>query len=330
MFGQSVACKCLRRVSQASEVVMVVAVTRATRIVPVAALKTQAMAMDAAMLVAVARAEGGAVHKLRTCTRRVQAQMTLLDALAGGAAPLLLPAHKDEVAVVVRRLRVVRQAAGAVRDLDVQCDAIRTDAPAKSAVHAGTPGDRIRTEAKQLRKHLKGQRAHEAATLMRVLRDEDERLAASLRALEKVLKPAGRRTVAHAVLVERIEHWFALRTRSVMRPREKAGETTKDALMRTVQRLSEDALHTIRKAAKLCRYMAESAPEGSAVRARSQRFEAMQEAGGAWHDWLLLERLSSRFHGKEAALTVRYRKHRDAARAEYQLKLVELLPAVLP
>ena len=295
---------------------------------PVAAFKNQVMALDAAMLVAVASAEVGAVHKLRTSTRRVEAQMSLLDALAGGAKPVVLPPHADEADAVRKRLRRVRQAAGVVRDLDVQWETIRMDAPAKTEVHEGSPGDSMRKEAKKLRKHLAKQREHEVVRLKGTLRDEEEKLAVSLRALELALQPAEGRVVAQAVLVDRIEHWFVQATHGVLGTRANAGESAKDALQRAVYGLGEEALHTVRKAAKLCRYMAESAPVGSAAAAMAERFEAIQEAGGTWHDWLLLERMAADFHGKQAGLTERYRKHRDAALAEYQLRLVELLPPV--
>jgi CHAD domain-containing protein len=296
---------------------------------PIAALTTQVVALDAAMLVAVSSAEVGPLHKLRTSTRRVEAQMTLLKALASGTKPLVLPPHADEVAAVMKRLRKVRRAAGAVRDLDVQCEAILLDAPPKTEVHEGTPGDGIRKEAKKLRKHLVDRRDWEAEMLKQLLQKQEQRLAASLHALEQKLKPANRRVVSQTVLVDRIEYWFAQATHDVLQMQPKAGESAREALQRTVQALSEDALHTVRKAAKLCRYMAESTPKGSAANALSQRFEDIQEAGGTWHDWLLLQQLSARVIGKHAALTERYRIHRDAALEEYHLKLVELLPTVV-
>jgi CHAD domain-containing protein len=300
------------------------------RMRPVAALKTQIVALDAAMLVAVSAAEKSAVHKLRTSTRRVEAQMTLLAVLSRGEKPLQLPPYSNEVDAVRKRLRRVRQAAGAVRDLDVQSDAIHADTPDGADLHEGTPGDAMRKQAKQLRKHLEAQREHEAEHLVAILTEEEQKLAASLRTLEKALKPANARIVAQSKLIQDIERWFARQTHRVLQVRAKADETPQDALRRHVEALDEDALHTIRKAAKLCRYMAESTPETSAAHTMADRFEAMQEAGGKWHDWLLLQRLSARFHGKRAELTERYGKHSEAALADYHLKLAELLPAVTP
>jgi CHAD domain-containing protein len=299
-----------------------------TRVNPLKALKEQVVALDAAMLVAVTATEVGAVHKLRTTTRRVEAQLRLMELVSGGDKPLPLPPHADEADAVRRRLGKVRRAAGAVRDLDVQTGIIALDAPQKNTVHKGSPGDIARREAKALRKHLESEREHEAARLVLVLKAEEQKLAASLRALEQALKPAGRGSVAQSTLAERIDHWFSRETKALLRRPASKQETAEESLRLAVEGLGEDGLHTLRKAAKQCRYMAESAPEGSPAQAMAERFEAMQEAGGHWHDWLLLEQLSRRFHGKKAELTLRYAKHRDAALADYHLKLAELLPSV--
>ncbi|SEB69340.1 CHAD domain-containing protein [Terriglobus roseus] len=298
------------------------------RVSPLAALEQQVVALDAAMLVAVTATEVGAVHKLRTTTRRVEAQMRLLELMATGSKRLRLPDYAAEAKAVRSRLRKVRRAAGVVRDLDVQTTIIRMDAPLKSTVHKGSPGDTMRRQAKQLRKHLDEAREHEAQKLQIILQAEEHKLAANLRALEKVLKPAESSTAPPTALSSHVQHWFALQTALLLKRAKKKGETAKDSLRIAIEGLDEDGLHAVRKAAKLCRYMAESAPEGTAVRGLAERFESMQEAGGRWHDWLLLEQLAHHFHGKGAELTERYAKHRDSALADYHLRLSELLPTV--
>ncbi len=72
--------------------------------------------------------------------------------------------------------------------------------------------------------------------------------------------------------------------------------------------------------------MAESLPTDlPAAKQIASRFEAIQEAGGKWHDWLLLQEIAAKHHGKDAALTDRYTQHRDAALASYQTHLATLL-----
>ncbi len=285
-------------------------------------LKDQVQALDSAMLVAQTAAEKGPVHKLRTTTRRMEAQLVLLEQLPG------LPEHTAEAAEVHRLLRRVRRAAANVRDLDVQADAIVADMPDSAAVHDGSRGDQIRKEARKLLKKLNKRRKQESAELVGTLRAESEPLALAMRALQLTLKPAEASADAKPVkpkgyspaeLSERIEAWFATRSAQVLHADKHPDRA--HALQR-LQHLDEPTLHDLRKAAKQCRYMAESLPEGSTYAKKlADRFEYLQEAGGLWHDWLMLEEISARMHGKNAPLTQRYRNHRDASLAEYHLQL---------
>ena len=53
-------------------------------------------------------------------------------------------------------------------------------------------------------------------------------------------------------------------------------------------------LHEIRKRAKLARYLAESAPRSAtAARRLAAQFERLQQAGGEWHDWLVLAQVAN-------------------------------------
>ena len=290
------------------------------------------MALDAAMLVAVTAAEVGAVHKLRTGTRRVEAQIRLLEVLGKGARRSQAAEHAKEAKAVERRLRRVRRAAGAVRDLDVQTELIRYDMPAKAAVHDGTPGHAVRKQAKALRKHLAAKRDGQAAGLIETLKAEERKLAARLHALEQALKPAS--AAAPPELHRQIGAWFTqqvqplLPLKHVKRGAKDGADPAGDPRL-AIEGMNGRALHAMRKAAKSARYMAESAPDDPRLRQAAERYEALQEAGGKWHDWLLLEQLSTAFHGRKAELTQRYGKHRDAALAEYRLRLADLLPLLM-
>lgn len=293
---------------------------------PVKTLKDHIVSLDAAMLVAVTAAEVGAVHKLRTNTRRVEAHLRLVDLLEHATQPKCIPEHGDEAKAVQRRLRRVRQAAGTVRDLDVQADAIWYDAPAKTAAKDETVAA-VRQQAKALRRHLNQTRSVEAAKLIEVLQAQQQKLAAALHALEQAMKPASVPAIDPLGLASHIQQWFTGETQKVLADGGKHGK--RDIPLRArLQQLDEDALHSLRKAAKLCRYMAESAPEGSDAMQLAEKFESVQEAGGKWHDWLLLAQLSKGFHGKKAELTQRYTKHSDDALAAYHQTLEDLLPVL--
>ncbi|MGI4854932.1 MAG: CHAD domain-containing protein [Janthinobacterium lividum] len=292
---------------------------------PVKTLKEQIVSLDAAMLVAMSAAEIGAVHKLRTTTRRVEAHLRLVDLLEHATQPKDIPAHAAEASAVRRRLSKVRRAAGAVRDLDVQADAIWYDAPAKTAGQNDVAATAVRRQAKALRKHLLHNRGVEAGKLIAVLQAQQQKLAAALRALEQAMKPASGPAIEPKSMASRIQQWFAGEVQNVLGLRHGKNKLRMTLHVR-LKRLDEEELHTLRKAAKLCRYMAKSAPEGSNVRILAKQFEAVQEAGGKWHDWLLLAQISKGFNGKKAELTLRYTKHSEQSLAAYYGALEEMLP----
>ncbi len=292
-------------------------------------LDDQIHALSSAMLVAQTAAEPGPVHKLRTTTRRMEAQLVLLQTLPG------VPEHAREATEVDRLLRRVRRAAAAVRDLDVQADMIAADMPDRVAVTAGSRGDQMRKEASKLLRRLAKRRVAEAQQLVATLRAESDSLQAALKSLETKLNPlaeegasrlrrSAAKTFTSTELAGRIQGAFATRSARAfhLHGGKNGAQPDNTHALQRLQHLNEETLHELRKAAKQCRYMAESLPEGSPhARKIAQRFEYLQEAGGRWHDWLMLEAMAAREHGKKAPLAERYRNHRDAALAEYHLQL---------
>ena len=268
------------------------------------------------MLVAQTSADKSPVHRLRTSTRRMEAQLVLVSLLSG------MPEHTQQAAEVQRLLRRVRRAAAVVRDMDVQIDMIEADMPDSAAVHDGSRGDQVRKEAHKLLKKLHKKRQRESADLTGTLKAESDDLAEAMQALQSVIAPTpGVRpqTFTAVELSEQIESWFAARARVVLHADRHPDRA--HALQR-LQHLDEATLHDLRKVAKQCRYMAESLPEGSSEAKRlAQRFEYLQESGGTWHDWLTLECAAARVLGKKSPLTERYRNHRNAALAEFHLQL---------
>lgn len=279
-------------------------------------LDNQVQTLDSAMLVAQTSADKSPVHRLRTSTRRMEAQLVLVSLLPG------MPEHADQAAEVHRLLRRVRRAAATVRDMDVQIDMIEADMPDSAAVHSGSHGDEVRKEAQKLLKKLHKKRQRESADLTDTLKAESEELGEAMRGLQGVIHgaPGSRpRAFSSLELSERIQNWFATRARAVLHADRHPDRA--HALQR-LQHLDETTLHDLRKVAKQCRYMAESLPEGSPeAKKLAQRFEYLQESGGTWHDWLSLECTAARVLGKKSPLTERYRNHRNAALAEFHLQL---------
>jgi CHAD domain-containing protein len=296
---------------------------------PIQIFHEQVEALDAAMVISRASPKKEPVHDLRTAARCVEAQLTLLDLLRG------LPPHKDQSDEVRKRLKKVRQATSVVRDLDVQRDLIQGDASAKAKWGKTSRDDSMRRDAKQLRKHLKKRREYRAIELVQVIRAEEPKLALALLNLEDALKPAKDRAVSATQLAMRIERWFCPNAKHFRQAAAAVSTRTKKKNhtanhVQSIEMLNEDALHNLRKRAKLCRYMVESLPPDFLMaKQMASRFKVIHEAGGYWHDWLLLLEIAANREGKHAGLTERYAEHQAATLADYRSRLVDVLPGVV-
>jgi CHAD domain-containing protein len=189
------------------------------------------------------------VHKLRTATRRIEATLELLAAVS--------TIHIDRESKSLRKaLRKLRRAAGAVRDLDVHRDLLK--ACKKNA------------DTARLDHELSAARDKEADKLIRELEKLHKKISKSLDDLEIALKPALELNLSGKELIHLTRGWFA-----------------KNAC--TLDPGHDDQLHSIRKAGKTARYIAETGAETSkAAAALASRFERTQKTLGSWHDHLLL------------------------------------------
>jgi CHAD domain-containing protein len=260
---------------------------------PLKTLRDEATALEASMLECLAKPAKRSVHKLRTSTRRIEAQLELLAMLPE------VPAHKKERQKVLRLLKKLRQAAGDVRDLDVQQDLVAETTPKKRGQQAS---DGVRKEARQLRQELKQKRDKLAKDLVAVLKQEKAELPLVFKQLLDSLGEAESLTIPKADLTSLARSWYSQHS--------PASSPALDDV---------DHLHEIRKSAKLARYLAESAPASAAKAHRlAADFEDLQEAGGEWHDWLQLSETARAELGGSAQLPDRY-----SARAQKCLKSFE-------
>jgi CHAD domain-containing protein len=91
-----------------------------------------------------------------------------------------------------------------------------------------------------------------------------------------------------------------------------------------------DHLHALRKNAKLARYIAENAPRSAKTPRRlAASFESVQEAGGHWHDWLVLAEIADNKLGSASPLTKAFTQRRHLALTVYRRHLREV-PAPEP
>jgi len=270
----------------------------ATTALPVQTLRELATSLEASMLECLAKPAKRSVHKLRTSTRRIEAQLELLAMLPE------LPAHAKPREKLLRLLKKLRRSAGEVRDLDVQRDLIADDTPAKRSAKSksGSKSAGLRKESRQLRRELKTQREKLANDLVDLLKQEKAQLPLAFGQLYDSLKPAESMSISQSDLTSLVCTWYNRRIPA-------APPDPSDA----------ELLHNIRKQAKLARYLAESAPESASKAHRlAARFEDLQEAGGEWHDWLLLCQIAHKQLGESAELSQRF-----ASRAKKSLRVFE-------
>jgi CHAD domain-containing protein len=264
---------------------------------PIQTLRETTEALEAAILVCLDNPDKPSVHRLRTTTRRIEAQFELLAMLPH------LPPHKKESRKALRLLKKLRRAAGRVRDLDVQRGLIDTEVTARNG-HA-RPDTELRKEANSLTSTLKRKRDEEAAELQQLLKKHRFKYPHVFEKLLDALAPAEPLTLTESRLTTLIREWYAQHTPcSTSAPNDTA------------------QLHDIRKRAKLARYLAESAPK-SAISARhlAAHFEDVQQAGGKWHDWLLLHELSAAELGHAAKLPQRFSAHADTSLRDFKRRL---------
>jgi CHAD domain-containing protein len=268
---------------------------------PVQQLREAVASLEASVLPCLAKPGKIAVHRLRTSTRRVEAQLELLSMLPG------LPPREQQARKAVRLLKQLRQAAGQVRDIDVQRDLVR-DEVAGCKVNGASFSDReLRGEARRLRRALKRNGEDAADHLLRLLRKQRARLPLVFEELLDALAPAESIALREPELIALARDCF--RNRRVPR--------LPDAALQ-----GPAELHQIRKRAKLARYLAESAPQ-SFLEARrlAAQYEALQQAGGEWHDWLILAEAAAAELGASAQLPRRFAANANRARRAFQRRL---------
>jgi CHAD domain-containing protein len=228
---------------------------------PLSTLRDYSLALRAALKECANHPTPKHVHKLRTYTRRVEAMIKLLPRIAQ------LPAATHEAVHFLKTARPIRRAAGAVRDMDVLLAMLaRLPRSAKEEFPAGIA---------HLTVKLERQRQRDADRLTRLIDDRGEKLLHAQDALETALAAARDVSTASAE-IDRIARKLFRHATAHSTPRSLAA--------------SADALHNLRKSAKLTRYLAEA--NGGSPRSKTaqtaKRFHAVQEKIGVWHDWLLL------------------------------------------
>jgi CHAD domain-containing protein len=221
---------------------------------PVTVFLRQALMLKAAIASCLKKPSPKRVHHLRSTTRRIEATLELL-VLSANISRIFSHIEK-QVKPLRRSLRKLRRAAGAVRDADVQHDLL--------AAYNGTP------DANPLRKDLTALRKKSERKLINRLHHEQKKIELQLASLEASLSPALDLDLSGAKLITVTQSWFAENIRGL-------------------DPQHDQDLHTLRKASKTARYLAETGVDASkAVATLATRYEAAQKSLGEWHDHFLL------------------------------------------
>ena len=203
-----------------------------------------------------------------------------------------LPDHAKPAKMAHKLLRKIRRTAGPVRDLDVQRDLV----PFKS------------DEADQLRSLFQRHRKQAAKKLLNAIHKRRNKLTRALEALLEALAPAESLTIPAAHLATLVLGWYA----------DNAPVATKQ---------DHRQLHGIRKAAKLARYIAESA---ASTRSLARTFESLQQSGGNWHDWLTLSAIAHDELGDSSPLVQTFARHCKKSLVDYRSHLKSLPQLLAP
>ncbi len=289
---------------------------------PVQVLREHGVALEAALSVCLADPSPKSVHRLRTETRRLEAQLFLLAELPTASD---LPEHSAAAAHLRKELQRLRRAAGTVRDFDVHRKMLESftipepnptdretrmqhapEAANAEPEEAQATAENARTlladGANTLRKHLSKHRDAAAEDLQRLLKKRQTKAVRAIEQLLKQLRPAENLALPAPTLLAMAE--------SLLGRTKLPGHTR-------LPKAGEDDLHDIRKAAKAARYLAETLPGDATAEAAARRFEALQEAGGHWHDALEMARAARHVLGRSHELHRFFRTQRKRGLAAY-------------
>lgn len=281
---------------------------------PIQVLDEHIRALEAAMAVCLADPKEKPVHRLRSHTRRIEALLQLLGHIRD------LPPHRTEARQFRQVLRRLRRAAGKVRDLDVHQQLLET---LEHELHSQSKeAQRLRKESEELRADEAKRRKRAADKLVKLLRDREAEFAEALENLRRALKPAGDLRVPVADLLGYVDADFQ-RVMTQCRLTSSNGKQPAHKPHKRLPALSDDQLHSVRKAAKVMRYMAEVVPRSKQARTTAKHFESLQELGGNWHDFLDLCAEAKSEFGPRHVLTCQLSDRARTLRGKFLHQLVE-------
>jgi CHAD domain-containing protein len=232
-------------------------------------------------------ADSGAVHRVRTSSRRLQA---MLEAMLREAPAMVVRQVAQPAQAMLRPLKQIRRAAGPVRDLDVHRKLLENwlgegeQKPDDENDSAAQDKDAnvLRAQAEKLDTWLKGERKHLAHGMQKQIRRRLQGLPQLRSTLWTAMAqiPAGTQRAPRGADDVALEDFVR----------------AADAM----PRLDAENLHDFRKATKKARYVAESGAQGQSYSGVAKALKRIQDAIGEWHDWLCLAEEAKTALGEDA------------------------------
>ncbi|WP_446743974.1 CHAD domain-containing protein [Silvibacterium acidisoli] len=256
-----------------------------------ATLRALVVALEETLAVCASDPGVDAIHRTRTGTRRIEAQLDALVRTRQTAGE----EHQEfgeAVAKLRKLLKKIRRAAAPARDLDVHRKLLEklTEEPEGKAPEA------IGEPVEKLDHWLKHGREHHARRLQKLAAKWAGKLEQNLVLLEASFPRAKDRRAPDPAR-SALDAFAVLSTH--------------------MQRLDAANLHDFRKGAKKARYMAESGGEHGHAAAIGRALKKMQDEIGDWHDWLTLaEEAQSVLEEDGLQLKARLEEQRDSHYAE--------------
>ncbi|MGA7159168.1 MAG: CHAD domain-containing protein [Acidobacteriaceae bacterium] len=232
-----------------------------------------------------ARPAAEAVHRVRTSARRLEALLRVVKLRQAEDVALILKIDR-----ALDALKIVRKAAGPVRDLDVQPKLLGELVAELQVQHPGDKGVGFGREGKRVEASLRKTRRERAAELVSVVRATETDLRAALTALPAELA--------------------RIKWRSLLRDARAQMEISRERLRLKDKR----SLHAYRKEIKFARYLADMEEASVTARRLAKQLKTLLDSIGEWHDWMTLTQEAKGVLGKASPLVDALKARREDAR----------------
>jgi CHAD domain-containing protein len=219
---------------------------------PVTTFLRHALLLKAALAECLDDPKPKPVHQLRSSSRRIEATLQLLITTAD------LPSVPKKAKALRQSLSKIRRASGKVRDIDAHRDLLATY--------------KTITDAARMEKAFNAARKTKAQKLQRRIFEDQQDVLRALEKLETTLAPVVDLNLSGGDLAHAARSWLITSLRGLHLDPE-----------------DNNDLHSIRKACKTARYIAEIGSQTSKAASKlTARLDDIQQTTGAWHDSLLL------------------------------------------